>query len=62
MYAHVFNVLWLLHRNDDGQGLVEYVLIMAVVTLGAAAGMNSVATVANSAFTTMGTIVGQYMS
>jgi Flp pilus assembly pilin Flp len=62
MYAHVFNVLLPLHRNDDGQGLVEYVLIMAVVTLGAAAGMNSVATVANSAFTTMGTIVGQYMS
>jgi Flp pilus assembly pilin Flp len=62
MYAYILNVLVLLHRNNEGQGLVEYVLVMAVVAFGAAAGTNSVATVANSAFTTMGTIVGQYIS
>jgi len=49
-------------RNDHGQGMVEYALLMALVAFGAAAGMNSVAAVVNSAFTAMAGIFGQYIS
>lgn len=62
MYGIVLTLFEALHRNDEAQGLLEYVLIMAVVAFGATSGMSSVATVVNSAFTTMGTIVAQYIS
>ncbi len=51
--------LW---HEKTGQGLVEYVMILALVSFGAAAGMNSVASVINSAFTKIGGIFGQYIS
>ena len=51
-----------LHKDEAGQGLVEYLLILALVAFAAAAGMKSLASGLNSAFTKVGSIVGQYIS
>ena len=51
-----------LHRDDAGQGLVEYLLILALVAFAATAGMNSLATGLNSAFTQISAILGQYIT
>jgi len=44
----------LLHE-EDGQDLVEYALIVALIALAATAGMNTLATAINTGFTTLGT-------
>jgi pilus assembly protein Flp/PilA len=49
-----------LHRDESGQGLVEYVLVIALVALAATVGMNSLATAINSAFTKVGSLLGTY--
>ncbi len=41
--------------GDEGQDLVEYALIVALIALAATVGMNSLATAINSGFTTLGT-------
>lgn len=51
-----------LDRDETGQGLVEYMLILALVAFGATAGMNSLAVGLNSAFTQIGTILGSYIT
>jgi Flp pilus assembly pilin Flp len=57
----LLNLLVRPHRDEAGQGLVEYVLILAMVTFGATAGMGSLASVINSAFTAVSTIFGKYI-
>jgi pilus assembly protein Flp/PilA len=51
-----------LHRDEAGQGLVEYLLILALVAFAATAGMNDLATGLNSAFTRISTILGTYIT
>ena len=51
-----------LHENESGQGLVEYLLIVALVALAATAGMTVAASYINSAFTRIGQTVGGYVS
>ncbi|MCU1297124.1 MAG: hypothetical protein JWO91_1402 [Acidobacteriaceae bacterium] len=51
-----------LHQDEAGQGLVEYLLILALVAFAAVAGMNNLATGLNSAFTRISTILGGYIS
>ncbi len=62
MMTFVLNSLARLHKDEAGQGLVEYLLILALVAFAATAGMRSLATGLNSAFTAIGTILGQYIS
>ena len=50
------------HTDEAGQGLVEYVLIIALVAFAAAAGMSSLASYLNSAFCKVGSKLGQYIS
>ena len=50
------------HRDEAGQGLVEYVLIIALVAFAACAGMNTLASSLNSAFTKVGSKLGTYIS
>ena len=38
-------------KNDEGQDLVEYALLVALVALACVAGVNNVATAVNSVFT-----------
>lgn len=40
--------------NEEGQDLVEYALIVALISLAAVAGMNALASDINSAFNTVG--------
>jgi pilus assembly protein Flp/PilA len=51
-----------LHRDESGQGLVEYVLVIALVALAATAGMSTLATKINSAFTQIGTVLSSYIT
>jgi pilus assembly protein Flp/PilA len=51
-----------LHKDEAGQGLVEYLLILALVAFAATAGMKNLATGLNSAFSQISTILGNYIS
>lgn len=48
-------------NDESGQGLVEYLLILALVAFAATAGMNSLANGLNSAFASVGKLLGQYI-
>jgi pilus assembly protein Flp/PilA len=51
-----------LHRDEAGQGLVEYLLILALVAFAATAGMGKLASGLNSAFSQISTILGSYIT
>ena len=51
-----------LHKDESGQGLVEYVLIIALVAFAATAGMNSLASGLNSAFNAIGSLIDSYIT
>ena len=42
-------------RGEEGQDLVEYALIVALIALAATAGMNTLASAINNGFSTLGT-------
>jgi Flp pilus assembly pilin Flp len=48
--------------DESGQGLVEYLLIVALIALAATAGMTQVASYINSAFIRVGQKLGGYVS
>jgi len=48
--------------NKAGQDLIEYALVVALIAFAAAAGMSSVATQINAAFTSIGTKITTYTS
>jgi pilus assembly protein Flp/PilA len=62
MKTFILNSLARLHKDEAGQGLVEYLLILALVALAATAGMSTLASKLNSAFTEIGAILGNYIS
>jgi pilus assembly protein Flp/PilA len=62
MMTFVLNSLARLHQDESGQGLVEYLLILALVAFAATAGMGSLASGLNSAFSRIGIILGQYIT
>lgn len=49
-------------RNDEGQDLIEYALIAALIALAATAGMQTVANDINTAFTNIGNKLTGYTS
>jgi len=49
-------------KKDNGQDLIEYALIAALIALAATAGMNTVATDINAAFTSIGGKLSTYTS
>ena len=51
-----------LRQDESGQGLVEYLLILALVAFAATAGMTSLASGLNSAFAKISSILGNYIS
>jgi len=57
----ILNLLVRLHKDEAGQGLVEYLLILALVAFAATAGMTTLASGLNSAFGKIGTILGLYI-
>ena len=50
------------HSDEHGQGLVEYLLILAFVALAATVGMSTTASYINSAFTRLGSKIGNHIS
>jgi pilus assembly protein Flp/PilA len=62
MMQLIANQLYCLHRDESGQGLVEYMLILALVAFAATAGMGSLASGLNSAFAQIGVILGNYIT
>ena len=61
-HAKVREVLAALHREEDGQDLIEYALIAALIALAATVGMGSVATAINTAFSSIGAKLTSYAS
>ncbi len=51
LWNRIQNIL----SKEEGQDLVEYALVVALIALAATAGMGSLATSLNGAFTTLGT-------
>lgn len=47
-------------RKDDGQDLIEYALVVALIAFAATAGMNSVASSINTAFNNLATTLTTY--
>jgi Flp pilus assembly pilin Flp len=58
----VLKSLLALHSDQAGQGLVEYLLILALVALAATAGMSALASGINSAFAALSSILGTYIT
>lgn len=54
------NFLMNLYRDEQGQDLIEYALVVALIAFAAVSGMNTVATKINSAFTNIGTKLTTY--
>lgn len=47
-------------RREEGQDLIEYALVVALIAFAATAGMNSLASSINTAFTSIGTTLTSY--
>jgi pilus assembly protein Flp/PilA len=62
MMTLFFKLYKKLRRNDSGQDLIEYALVVALIAFAATAGMSSVAGKINSAFTKIGTTLTTYVS
>ena len=48
--------------REEGQDLVEYALVVALIAFGATAGMKSLATGLNTAFRGISTTLGSYVT
>ena len=62
MTTFVLTSLIRLQNDESGQGLVEYLLILALVAFAATAGMGSLASGLNSAFSAIGSLLGGYIT
>ena len=51
----MINFLKRLWKEEEGQDLIEYALLVALVALAATAGMNALASKINAEFTALGT-------
>ena len=49
-------------REDNGQDLIEYALVVALIAFAATVGMSDVATKINTAFSSIGTKLTTYTS
>ena len=54
--------LQILIGSEEGQDLVEYALLIAIIAFGATAGMKSLATGLNTAFKGISTTLGTYVT
>jgi pilus assembly protein Flp/PilA len=62
MINQLENALIRLRKDEAGQGIVEYMLIIALVAFAATAGMSSLASGVNSAMTKIASVLGVYIS
>jgi pilus assembly protein Flp/PilA len=57
MTSLILQLVTQLHRDEAGQGLVEYALIIALIAFAAVVGMNTLATDINTAFSLIGSVL-----
>jgi pilus assembly protein Flp/PilA len=50
-----------LHKEESGQDLIEYALVVALIALAATAGMSVLANAINVAFSKLGSILNAYI-
>jgi pilus assembly protein Flp/PilA len=62
MMTSILNTLIHLRDDESAQGLVEYLLILALIAFAATAGMTSLASGLNSAFSAIGVVLGNYIT
>lgn len=62
MKRRMRSLVRILVADSRGQDLIEYALVVALIAFAAAAGMSSVATQINAAFTNIGAKVTTYTS
>lgn len=62
MITFALNAIARLHNDESGQGLVEYLLVLALVALAATAGMTTLASDINSVFIQIGSELGKYVT
>ena len=60
MTSLILKSLSRLHKDEAGQGLVEYALILALVAFAAVVAMQTLAKDINNAFTGIGTALSTY--
>ena len=60
IYLSLYVKLQNLMNREDGQDLVEYALVVALIAFGATAGMQSLASGLNTAFSNINTVLGTY--
>jgi pilus assembly protein Flp/PilA len=61
MTSRILTSLNRLHRDEAGQGLVEYALILALVAFAAVVAMQTLAQDINNAFIGVGSILSSYV-
>jgi pilus assembly protein Flp/PilA len=59
-FTKLYTTLRSLTADQDGQDLIEYALVVALIAFAATAGMSSVATSINSAFISIGGTLTSY--
>jgi pilus assembly protein Flp/PilA len=62
VFFKLYQRLYFLISLEEGQDLVEYALVVALIAFGATAGMKSLATGLTSAFRGISTTLGSYVS
>jgi Flp pilus assembly pilin Flp len=62
MTKQLLDSLVCLHRDESGQGLVEYMLILALIAFGAVVAMKALAVSISSAFSKIGSMLGSALS
>ncbi|HLW52782.1 MAG TPA: Flp family type IVb pilin [Candidatus Angelobacter sp.] len=50
-----------LHEEEAGQDLIEYALVVALIALAATAGMSTLASGINTAFSNLGSLLNSYV-
>lgn len=60
--SFVLNSLARLHKDEEGQGLVEYLLILALVAFAVTAGMGTLASSINQSFSSIGSLLNAYIA
>ncbi len=61
MARSILGLLSRLHREEEGQGIVEYMLLIVFVALAATAGMNTFASQINVLFSAIASKVDAYV-
>ena len=49
-------------KSEDGQDLIEYALVVALIAFAATAGMTTLANAINTAFTNVGSTLSSYIT